>query len=369
MLTKIEITNFKNFNEKFVFDLTNTKSFEFNKECVKNGVVNKALIYGPNGIGKSNLGFAIFDLISHMTDKENGSQFYNNYLNANNKSGIAEFSYEFKFKEGLVKYSYTKKDKETLVSENLIINNIEYASINRDISTIIYMNIEGAETLKNDMGDSNISIISYIKQNSIREDNQNNRCFNEFIKFVNNMLFFRSIQTNNYIGYTKGDGDIPTEIIKKGHLEDFENFLNDAGIECKLGALEIGDRSILTFKFGDKHIPFYDIASSGTQSLALFYFWFMRLKESNEVSFVFIDEFDAYYHHLLATAIIKKLKEIDSQVIISTHNISLMTNELLRPDCYFLLKKNEIKSLSHSTVKELREAHNIEKMYKAGSFE
>ena len=38
------------------------------------------------------------------------------------------------------------------------------------------------------------------------------------------------------------------------------------------------------------------------------------------------------------------------------------------PDSYFLMSKKQIRSLSKSTAKELREAHNIEKMYKAGSF-
>ena len=68
MLTKVEITNFKNFNEIFIFDLSDTKNFEFNRESVRNGIINKALIYGQNGCGKSNLGFAIFDMVSHLTD-------------------------------------------------------------------------------------------------------------------------------------------------------------------------------------------------------------------------------------------------------------------------------------------------------------
>ena len=41
MLTKIEITNFKNFNETFTFDLSDTKNFAFNQESVKNGIVTK----------------------------------------------------------------------------------------------------------------------------------------------------------------------------------------------------------------------------------------------------------------------------------------------------------------------------------------
>ena len=83
---------------------------------------------------------------------------------------------------------------------------------------------------------------------------------------------------------------------------------------------------------------------------------------------MFIDEFDAFYHHDLSKMIVETLKEIGVQFILTTHNTSILSNDLLRPDCYFLLNKKKIKSLSNSTDKELREAHNIEKMYKAGAF-
>ena len=88
MLKKVEITNFKNFNEKFTFDLSDTNNFEFNKECIKDGIVRKALIYGQNGCGKSNLALAMFDMISHLTDKSFNKNKYNNYLNANNDDKI-----------------------------------------------------------------------------------------------------------------------------------------------------------------------------------------------------------------------------------------------------------------------------------------
>ena len=45
-----------------------------------------------------------------------------------------------------------------------------------------------------------------------------------------------------------------------------------------------------------------------------------------------------------------------------------MSNDLLRPDCYFLLKDNKIKAISDLTEKELRQAHNLQQMYKAGAF-
>ena len=40
----------------------------------------------------------------------------------------------------------------------------------------------------------------------------------------------------------------------------------------------------------------------------------------------------------------------------------------MRPDCYYLMNTRKIRSLAQCTEKELREAHNIEKIYKAGAF-
>ena len=45
-----------------------------------------------------------------------------------------------------------------------------------------------------------------------------------------------------------------------------------------------------------------------------------------------------------------------------------MSNRLSRPDATFILTKEYVKSLAFCTQKELREAHNIEKMYREGGF-
>ena len=88
-----------------------------------------------------------------------------------------------------------------------------------------------------------------------------------------------------------------------------------------------------------------------------------------KASFVFIDEFDAFYHYELSESVQKRLRRITGvQVFTTTHNTDLMSNDLLRPDCYFILKDNKIKAISELTEKELRLAHNLQKMYKAGAF-
>ena len=62
---------------------------------MKNGIVNAALIYGHNGMGKSNLGLAIFDIIEHLTDQRREERRYRNYVNAYSTSPTVDFYYEF----------------------------------------------------------------------------------------------------------------------------------------------------------------------------------------------------------------------------------------------------------------------------------
>ena len=369
MLTKFSVRNFKAFKERISLDFTKTKMYEFNRFCVVDGVVNKAIIYGRNGVGKSNLGYAIFDLISHLTDKNHSPACYAHYLHASKESPIADFEYEFRFSSGAVKYSYGKSDKETLVYEVFSINGTEMASIDRRVSGIASIFFQGAENLKTDIGDSKISLLSYIKKNSVLDVNEYSKALAEFFEFINSMLFFRSLDRNDYIGFEQGVAYIGQDIIERGNVDDFERFLNDAGIRCKVDQIDARGRKELAFNFDGNLVPFFEISSQGTSSLALFYFWFQRIKEERKVKFLFIDEFDAFYHQSLSMLIVKMLIDIKAQVVITTHNTSVMTNELMRPDCYFLMGEAQIKSLPESTEKELREAHNIEKMYKAGSFD
>ena len=370
MLKKVEITNFKNFNEKFTFDLSDTNNFEFNKECIQNGIANTGIIYGHNGCGKSNLGLAIFDLIHHLTEKRKREVKYDNYLNANSSEKKATFKFIFLLNDVDVEYTYTKSDIETLISEKLIINNELFAMINREESTIFKTNAKGTENLTKNVGESNISIISYIANNTLLEDSLINNTFEKFRKFINNMLFFKTLEEKVYIGYEQGNHNIPDGIASRGNLSNLQEFLNTAGINCNLISREVDGKFQIFQKFDNKEIDFFRIASSGTISLLFFYFWYQRLIEDNSLSFIFIDEFDAFYHHDLSTIIIEKLRDItNTQIILTTHNTSNISNDLLRPDCYFIMDNQKITSLKDRTHKELREAHNIEKMYRAGSFE
>lgn len=370
MLTKFSVSNFKGFNSEFILDLQNTNSYAFNSESIKNGTVNNALVYGHNGVGKTNLGLALFDIIGHLTDMNINEDYYkpNTYLNALNGSKTACFQYEFLFGKDVVLYKYEKTDVRTVISESLTINNSELAKIDRVVSDEAKINIIGAETLKRELTNKSLSLLKYIRNNSVLEENAQNQTLLTFYHFVDSMLFFRSLNKNMYLGLKTGSDGIQEDIIEKGNVLELEEFLNKAGIECKLKVVKELDKESIAFDFNGKAISFYDIASTGTVSLVLFYYWRQRLVDEHKVTFLFIDEFDAFYHHDLSALIVAELKRSEIQFILTSHNTSIITNDLLRPDCYFLMNKNEIRSLAKSTSKELREAHNIEKMYKAGSF-
>ena len=169
---------------------------------------------------------------------------------------------------------------------------------------------------------------------------------------------FMGLETNVYI--------LDEYIIKKGLVDDFQSFLAKvSGQKFTFVKPEKNDKVLLCDYNGEK-IPFDIIASTGTHSLMLLYFWIQKM---NKATLVFIDEFDAFYHFELAFEVCKRLFTLECQVFTSSHNTYLMTNDLLRPDCNFILKNNEIKSFYDCTEKELRWGNNIEKMYRGKAFE
>ena len=368
MLRKFKVSNFKCFEKDFMLDLSETNGYTFNSNCVKNDIVNCAMIYGHNGMGKSNLGLAIFDIIEHLTDKNRNDSKYKNYLNAYSKSFTADFYYEFFLNGKIVKYEYKKTDYKTFVFEKFSIDNTELVLFDRaNGNNQFSVKFKGTETLNTTINDNQLSVLKYIKNNTVLDDNEYNKIFIDFFSFIERMLYFRSLEDRTYMGLDIGSKTLTDDIIENNNVHDFEKFLNDANIKCKLTIVKGLNKKDIAFDFNGKKILMYEILSTGTSALTLFYFWFQRIKKA-EVSFLFIDEFDAFYHHDLSRMIIEKLKDTGIQFILTTHNTSIITNDLLRPDCYFLMNKKKIQSLSQSTEKELREAHNIEKMYKAGAF-
>jgi len=364
MLLEFRVERFKNFQKELIFKLDEIKNYEFSVDAVKDDVVKTALVYGMNGSGKTNLALAIFDICLNLTDNEKNYDHYNQYINLNVDSN-AIFYYKFKLGSSTLEYKYEKDTPQHIVREELWIDDtkiIYYDHISHEGS----VTLEGTETLNTDLNEKNISFVKYISSNSVLPSNTANNTFTKFIDFVNRMLLFSSLEKNFYQGFMLGNEKLSSAIIESGRLKDFEIFLKNAGIEYNLVAKTVGEKKLIFCKFDKKQANFFNVASRGTCSLTLFYYWLAKL---DDVSLVFIDEFDAFYHNNLAREVVQKVLKSKAQAIITTHNTSIMDNDLLRPDCYFNLFDGNIKSFANLTKKELRKAHNVEKMYRAGSFD
>ena len=125
--------------------------------------------------------------------------------------------------------------------------------------------------------------------------------------------------------------------------------------------------AIYNYKGDDREAPFTTLASTGTMVLFLFFIW--KTAAFNKISFLFIDEFDAFLHYESAETLVLQLNKVKAfQSILTTHNTYLMQNKLTRPDCCFIMTPNKINALCDCTEKEIREAHNLEKMYINGAF-
>ena len=366
MLKKFCVQNFKNFKDKLVLDFSKVRDYEYNQNLIKNNLINKLLIYGPNNSGKSNLGAAIMDITTHLTDNyrtDNLLYFY--YLNGNCVDDVVKFEYTFFLDEKEIVYSYTKDHDMKLVSEELkeegkIIFKYNYKNNKFDNF------IEEAKTIDiSKRTNKEMSVLKFIYNNTLYWPD--NSSLKLLMEFVNGMLWFRSLRHNEFMGLMTTKENMNDFIINNNLLSQFEKFLKDCGQNYNLCEIRESGKKVIGVKYKNYEARFDMVASTGTHSLWLFFYWMNNIKK---IFFVFLDEFDAFYHYELSTYILKYINnKSEFQSILTSHNTYLIDNELMRPDCYAMLKNGQIKSFSDRTNKTIRQAHNLEKMMLGGEFE
>lgn len=367
MFKMFQVENYRGFKETLSWNLSDTRDYGFHKNLVDNKIAKKSVVFGRNGSGKSSLCTAVVDITAHLLDAEKDDVPQHLYTYVGNEGRFATFTYIFQFGKDEVMYTYCKANLTTLLFEAIAVNGKEMLVHNFIDEKDNFIKIPGAENLRTQGLQQQLSVVKYIYNNTIQDENS---VITKIMKFVSGMLYFRSLRdANKYIGYKLGSEKLNEIILNNGRLEDFNAFINDMGLNYTLVPLKLMSGALtIGAKFeNDKVVEFESIASSGTRTLMLFYCWFI---EFGKLTFLVIDEFDAYYHHELSEKILSIIQSFDNmQSMVTTHNVTLLHTDCTRPDCAYVIENGSINNLCSLTKRELREAHNIEKLYRANEFE
>lgn len=380
MLKKFTLKNYKNFKDEISIDFENIAGYQFSTDCITDGMISKMLIYGRNATGKTNLGKALIDIYITMFG---GRRYVDTgvFLNADSTDETAFFSYEFRFENSELIYRYARFSNQKLRSEELLINrktifSCDFEKNKFDFNNLKYINAETAST------DRYLQSVDIDDEEEIQEPKlpflrwlisnvalNNDSILIKLADYIRRMLMITA--GSRTLRMSRRMNDTFYELLEDSNrLKDLEDFLNEMGIECKLILQKLPDGQSELYFEHEKLVPFYETASSGTLALVDLY---RRLIPKNwDPSFIYLDEFDAFYHYEMSEKVINLFKRRypKCQIIMTSHNTNLMTNRLMRPDCLFILSKaGTLTALCNATERELREGHNLEKMYISGEFD
>lgn len=378
MLRFFSVKNFRQFREELVFDFTNTRDYQFSPKCVKDGLVNKAIIYGKNAVGKTSLMAAMQDIYFTTVGRTavNADYPYRNADSADDET--IQFHYIFLLDGVTVDYRYEKTDFAHVVSEKLMFNDTVVFAYSRknDYYDFNHVDIIGAEQLKwenfrkmgIDGADAELmgtlTALRFAYSNTATDEGS---LLKKLMNFITRMRFSISTSTPMVFLSTRS---MLNDLVNAGSdaVHKFETFLNEFGVTCKLTVLKEADgKKHLYFDYKTP-LLFLENMSSGTMLLTKFYLQFVFSKP--RPSFIFVDEFDAYYHYELSEKIVKLLEnEFDCQVVLTTHNTNLLSNSIMRPDCFLILHDGKLTPICDATTRELRQGHNLEKLYMSGEFD
>ena len=368
MLRRFAVTGYRGFRDRTVLDLTSVRNYNFNQQCVKDGLIKTSLIVGKNACGKTNLGLALFDIVGTLTDKGtvNESIDESSFLNGFSDTGYAVFEYEFQFGDDIISYEYRKSGPTTIVYERMDFAGETVFERNGQTFDHGTLGRWDAGTIRMNIVDGPLSVLRYVVNNTVQSE-KSPLAF--VMDFVNHMLYFRSLQGNAYCGLTKGSENLEDYLIRNSVVGDFQRFLKDmADVEIDLDVIHVeGLKDVLVQKTDHKPIVFSTVSSSGTKSLLLLFYW---MRHFDDVRFLYMDEFDAFYHYELAEKVLLMISREDRiQTILTSHNTSLLKNRFLRPDCCMKMVSGSIKSFADRTEREIREGHNLEKLYRGREFD
>lgn len=368
MLKNFTVSNYRIFKDSITLDFSKVRDYKFNDNCINNGLISKSIMYGKNAVGKSNLGYALLDVRTMILANGWSLGDEQGYINAVSGEDVAKFSYCFIINNREIRYNYEKYSIthikfEELVIDDQVLYQYDYTEGKGDFSNLL--KFEELKHLNFNEWDNEIPVFRYILTNAKLKELI---ILKEVSNFVEGMALLRPLDNGiKFNGPKIIKKGIISTIIEENLVDDLAAFLNNAGINIKLKKDVKPDGEATLYFDYIKQIEFIKNMSSGTKALTAI---FAILSKLDKITFLYIDELDANLHFELSENIINIFKKKKNcQMVITTHNTDLMSNKLMRPDCYYILAPNKIVTVAEATTRELREGHNLEKLYQSGEFD
>lgn len=363
MLIRFWVSGYRCFRQRTGLDFTDKKNYRFGADCVRGDFLDKVVIMGNNGAGKTSFGYAITDIVSTLAGfvKDVGQ---NDPLCFANGSMTPTFHYEFSCRGSSVVYEYSKSAPGRMVAESLTIDRTTVFSYDlsdgsHDVFELERMGVPGSAA---PVPDGSVPLLRMLHESgAIRHD-----CVaRDVLAFARNSIYYMAMwKTDVHIGFLDEEDDVEGYIVNNGLLEEFNRFLDDqCGIRMTVRAHD--DR--LFIDAGGREIPFFKAASRGTAILCRLFCWNRR--SGSKRALMFFDDFDDLFDHRTAENVMTHIiRKSQAQCVFITHNVGLISSDTLRPDCCFIMHRGGLDSLANLTDKNIRRGNNLEKMLRDGEF-
>lgn len=384
MLLEFSIKNVLSFKEKFTFSLIAAPLKEKNERLKDNlfqingktKVLKTAAIYGANASGKTNVIKALQSFLMFITIQSKN-------ITENEKINIFPFCLKSDYEAAPSEFEIYIKDVNTIYHYQLVLTQYEVIKeslkIKKQKSSTVF------ERHKDNISvNKKYEIISELNQKKMIAKNAlvltKAAIFNEAIT-IHFLDFLIRINTLS-LAYEENYKKISIDLLKNQHSKNIITELLKLA-DSTINGIEVDSSDVYVSKnvYNEEKNIVQQIGlsidsteSEGTKKL--FYIAGPIIKALKYGFTIFVDELDTSIHPLLLKELIEifhnpKQNPNNAQLVFTTHNTSLLNNNLFRRDQIWLVEKNhfgESQLYSLADFDKIKNDEKIEQNYLIGKY-
>lgn len=407
MLLNFKVKNFRSIKDEIILDLQATKDKTSKDQAVfeigEIALLKSTAIYGPNASGKSNIlkAFVVFRMmiLESLLRSNTNTDLPNEYfkLNSETENKPSFFEMEFLINEEIFVYGFEINKKKVCAEwlKQMKGNKALFERNDQEITSNKNYFQEATAALKKQTteralflsmlasynGEISKKIVQFVKNTNYISGTQRGNTLNfSFSQFLNNSEMAESMK--EFILKTNS-GMVDIRASEKMILAKQAQNIPDKFKELLFKEdSKIAERSLkFLYKKYDANgkeienepLDFFAEESEGTQQMFALSAPFIDTLRNGKI--LFIDEIDASLHPLLCQYLIsifnsKGKNPKNAQLIFTTHDISLLKEDLLRRDQIYFTDKNQTGATELFSLSDISERKGVDfaKRYLEGRY-